>query len=158
MRTISRGRSSKGPKNIPLVIFSIGRRHLAARAEEVGGIWPWTPAMRVPSGTPFINAILRRGDEVMPVFDLAGRLHARVDETSRLCLIAKRRDGQMAICIDGDIPTLHVLAPDGIHPPSGSNADVLGTCRIGGHEVPIYSLTTLGLTPPQPPLIGAPSH
>jgi hypothetical protein len=94
----------------------------------------------------------------MPVFDLAERLHARVDELSRLCLIAKRRDGQMAICIDGDIPTLHVLAPDGIRPNSGSDADVLGICRIGDQEVPIYSLANLGLAPTQPPFIGAPSH
>jgi chemotaxis signal transduction protein len=147
MRMISHGRSSKLAKTIPLVIFSVGRRRLAARAEEVGGIWPWTPTMPVPSGTPFVNAVMRRGDEVMPVFDLADRLRVQVEESGRLCLIAKRRDGPMAICIDGDIPTLHVLDPDGIRPAGSADADVVGTCRIGDHEVPIFSLVQLGLSP-----------
>ena len=100
MRMTSHGRSSKAAKTIPLVIFSVGGRRLAARAEEVGGIWPWTPTMPVPSGTPFVNAVMRRGDEVMPVFDLADRLRVRVEESGRLCLIAKRRDGPMAVLME----------------------------------------------------------
>jgi chemotaxis signal transduction protein len=158
MRMTSPGRNSKAPKTIPLVVFSIGKRYLAARAEEVCGIWPWTHAMLVPSGTPFVNAILRHGDEVMPVFDLAARLQVQMEESSRLCLIAKRHDGPMAVCIDGEIPTLHVLAPDGIRPPTRSGPDVLGTCRVGDDEVPIYSLANLGLSPQKVASIGAASR
>jgi chemotaxis signal transduction protein len=147
MRMISHGRSSKVAKTIAVVIFSVGGRRLAARAEEVGGIWPWTPTMPVPSGTPFVNAVMRRGDEVMPVFDLADRLQVQVEKSGRLCLIAKRRDGPMAVCIDGDIPTLHVLDPDGIRSAGSADADAVGTCRIGDHDVPIFSLVQLGLSP-----------
>ena len=32
-----------------LVLFSVGGRPLAAKVEEVGGVWPWTGAMPVPS-------------------------------------------------------------------------------------------------------------
>jgi hypothetical protein len=103
--------------------------------------------MPVPSGTPFVNAVMRRGDEVLPVFDLADRLRLKVEEFGRLCLIAKRRDGPMAVCIDGDIPTLHVLDPDGIRSAGGTEGDVVGICRIGDHEVQICSLAQLGLSP-----------
>ncbi|MGH7231798.1 MAG: chemotaxis protein CheW [Nitrospiraceae bacterium] len=155
MRMTSPGRNSKPPKNISVVLFSVGRRQLAARAEEVGGIWPWTSTTAVPSGTTFVHAIIRRGDEIMPVYDMADRLQVEVDGSNRLCLIAKRHDGPMALCIDGVIPTLHVLDPESIRSARGSEADVEGTCRIGEHEVPIYSLVNLGLSPHEAPPIGA---
>jgi chemotaxis signal transduction protein len=148
MQTISRGQKSKAAKTIPVVIFSVGGRRVAAKAEEVGGIWPWTQPMPVPSGTPFIHAVLRRGDEVMPVFDLAGRLGVQVNATGCLCLIAKRLDGPMAVCIDGDIPTLQVLHQESISPVKDVDADIAGSCRIGDQETPIYSLAHLGLSPP----------
>lgn len=148
MRMTSPGRSSKTAKSVPLVVFSIGGRRAAARAEEVGGIWPWTATMVVPSGTLYINAIMRRGDEVMPVFDLAGRLGTRVNESSRLCLIAKRHDGAMAVCIDGAIPTLHMIDLESVRSVRGAEADVVGICRIGEEEMTLYSLRRLGLSEP----------
>ena len=37
----------------------------------------------------------------------------------RLCLIAKRKDGLMAVGIDGDIPTLHSISEESIRPVHG---------------------------------------
>jgi chemotaxis signal transduction protein len=144
MRKTSLGQHSKAVKAIPLVCFSVGGRRLAVKAEEVGGIWPWNQVVPVPSGTLFINAILRRGDDVLPVYDLAGRLRVSVQETSRLCLIAKCNEGPMAVCIDGDIPTLHAVPSEAMTSLSQAEPDLLGVCRIGEDDIPIYSLTRLG--------------
>ncbi|TAJ07847.1 MAG: hypothetical protein EPO61_12015 [Nitrospirae bacterium] len=128
-----------------LVVFVVGGKRLAARAEEIGGVRAWSPALPVPSRTPFISAVVRYGDEVLPVYDLAARLGVRIAEGDPLCLFAKRRDGVMAVRIDAEIPTLHAVDPAGIRPASSQDPDMAGTCMIGGEAVPVYSLATLGL-------------
>ena|SRR5581483_4528053 len=134
---------TKSAKTIPLVVFSVGGRRLAAKAEEVGGIWPWTNSMLVPSGTAFVNAVLRRGDEILPVFDLAGKLNVQVEGQFPLCLIAKRYDGPIALCIDEEIPILHMLETEAIRPIFGEDPHVAAVCRIGTEELPLYSLVKL---------------
>src|SRR5579884_1589646 len=137
--------AGKAAKAVMLLLFSVGGRRIAARAEEVGGVWPWQRAVNVPSATPFITAVLRRGEEILPVFDLAGRLNVQVRGEAPLCLIAKRHDGPLAVCIDGDIPALHMVEESSIRPITWKDSDVKGTCRIGVEEIPIYSLAHLGL-------------
>jgi chemotaxis signal transduction protein len=132
-------------KSVMLLVFSIGGRRMAARASDVGGIWPWSDVVSVPSGTPHIGAVLKRGEDILPVFDLAGRLSVRAKGAALLCLIAKRKDGLMAVCIDGDIPTLQSVNPESIRPVAWKDSDVIGTCRIEAEELPVYSLAHLGL-------------
>jgi len=139
MLTTRRGLNSKPTSTCTLMVFSIGGQRFAARTEEVGGVWPWTHAMPVPSGTAFVNALLRRGEDVLPVFDLAARLNVQVRGATPLCLIAKRKDGDMAIRIDEEIPTLHVVEQAAIHRTTGTHAEAVDTCLIGTDEVPIYS-------------------
>lgn len=127
-----------------LVMFSVGGRRLAAKVEEVGGVWPWTEAIPVPSGTAFVNAVVRRGEDVLPVFDLAGKLGLQVVGPASLCLIAKQVDGPMAVRIDADLPTLQTIEETAIRKPAGADPDLVGVCVIGTGEVPIYSLATLG--------------
>ncbi|MBI4401866.1 MAG: chemotaxis protein CheW [Nitrospirae bacterium] len=122
----------------------MGGRRLAAKVEEVGGVWPWTEAIPVPSGTAFVSAVVRRGEDVLPVFDLAGKLDLQVVGPAPLCLIAKRVDGPMAVRIDADIPTLHTIEETAIRTPASADPDLVGVCVIGTGEVPIYSLATLG--------------
>lgn len=137
--------SKAAPARASLVVFAVGGRRLAARADEIGGVRPWRRAIPIPSRTPFVGSVVRHGDEVLPVYDLAARLGVRVAEGAPLCLIAKRRDGLMAVCIDAEIPTLHAVDPAGIRPATRQDPDVVGTCVVGGEEVPVYSLTSLGL-------------
>jgi hypothetical protein len=99
----------------------------------------------IPSGTPHLSAVVRHGEDILPVFDLAGRLNVQVKGESLLCLIAKRKDGPMAVCIDGDIPTLQVVSGESIRPVAWKDSDVIGTCRIEAEELPVYSLAHLGL-------------
>lgn len=147
-------KTPRGPTSKPkaklqsLIVFRVGGRRLAVQAEDVGGVRPWTGALPVPSRTPFIHALVRHGDDVLPVYDLAERFKAPVTDAQPLCLVAKRRDGAMAICIDADIPTLQTVDPTAVRRTAGQDPDVAGTCLIGTEEVPIYSLKTLGLTTP----------
>jgi chemotaxis signal transduction protein len=127
-----------------LMLFSIGGRTLAARTEDVGGVRPWTGAMPVPSRTPFVHALTRHGEDVLPVFDLAGMLQLQVRGTSPMCLIAKRQDGPMAICIDAEIPALTTVEPTALYPPAQPDPNILWQCQIEGKEVSIYSFTHLG--------------
>ncbi len=137
-------------KAIMLLVFSVGGRRMAARASDVAGIWPWTQVVSVPSGTPHISAVLRQGEDVLPVFDLAGRLGVQVNGSALLCLIAKRKDGPMAVCIDGEIPTLQQVSQESIRPVAWKDSDVIGTCRIEAEELPVYSLAQLGLSAMRP--------
>jgi chemotaxis signal transduction protein len=141
------GPNSKHVRPWPLVVFQVGGRSLAARAEEVGGVWPWkTIVVSVPSGTPFVKGLVRRGEDVLAVFDLAGRLDVHVKGRNPLCLIARHRDGPVAICIDEQMPSLHPVEPAMIEKLSEPELDVIGRCQIGEETVPIYSLTTLNGT------------
>lgn len=143
-----RGQSSNAPKAWSLVVFSVGGRSVAARAEDVMSVLPWAEAIPVPSGTAFVNAVLRHGDDVLPVFDLAAKLRVQVKGARPLCVIAKRRDGPIAVCIDGEIPSLQTVEAAAVRLAAGGS-DIAGSCLVGDEEVPIYSLTTLGL-PPSP--------
>jgi len=65
-----RGQSKEAPKRVTnwsLIVLSIGGQRLAVRTEEVGGVRPWTDPMPVPSHTPFMNALLRHDEEVLPI-------------------------------------------------------------------------------------------
>ncbi len=136
---------AKASKHWSLVLFSVGGRRFAVQAQEVGGVRPWNGSLPVPSRTPFITSLVRHGDEVLPVYDLAGRLHLHVGSVSPLCLVAKRRDGAMAIRIDAEIPSLQTLDPSAVRRLPGQDPDVTGVCMIGAEEVPIFSFKTLGL-------------
>jgi chemotaxis signal transduction protein len=124
-------------------LFRVGGRPLAVKADEVGGVWPWEAPVSVPSQTALVNGIVRRGDEILAVFDLAARLHQTLRGSRLLCLIVKHREGPMAICIDETIPSLQVLEPSLIKPPDGDEPDLIGTCQVDDEEVSIYSLVRL---------------
>jgi chemotaxis signal transduction protein len=125
-----------------MVVFTVGGRRLAAKANDVGGIWPWTEADHVPSGTPFVSAVLRRGQDILPVYDLAAKLGVRVEGDDKLCMIAKHPDGPMAVCIDGHMPTLHLVDPASVRPVTGGSA-VEAMCQIAGQDIPVYALGRL---------------
>jgi len=130
--------------NWSLMVFSIGGRQLAARTDEVGGVLPWTGAMPVPSRTPYVNALMRNGEDVLPVFDLGDMLKLQVQGSAPMCLIAKRQDGPMAIRIDDSIPKLTAVEPSMLYPPAQPDPNILWHCQIDGVAVPIYALSHLG--------------
>lgn len=135
-------RATKRSWNV--VVFSVGGVKLAARTEDVGGVSPWTESMPVPSRTPFVQAMLKRGDRVMPVYDLASRLSSPVQGDLLLCLEARHLDGPMAICIDADVPSLETVDATAIRPNGREDIETLGTVTIGGEDVAIVALQRLG--------------
>ena len=101
------------------MVFSVGGMKLAARTEDVEGVSSWVEVIPVPSRTPFVHAMLKRDNHVMPVYDLAARLNRTVQGEPLLCLVARHLDGPMAICIDAAVPSLETVNPAAIRPNSG---------------------------------------
>lgn len=127
-----------------VVVFSIGGIKLAARTEDVGGVSPWTESIPVPSRTPFVQAMLKRENHVMPVYDLAARLSRRLIGSPLLCLVARHLDGPMAICIDADMPSLETVDATAIRSNGSEDLETHGTVTIAGNDVAIVALQRLG--------------
>ena len=127
-----------------VVVFSVGGMKLAARTEDVGGVSPWTESIPVPSRTPFVQAMLKRDNHVMPVYDLAARLSRTVQGDPLLCLVARQLDGPMAICIDADVPSLETVDATAIRPNDRGGIETLGSVTIGENDVAIVELQRLG--------------
>lgn len=127
-----------------LVSFSVGGQRLAARIEEVGGVWPWSTPTFVPSRTAYVNGIVRHGKDMLPVFDLAGKLNVAVESPAPFCLIARHDKGPLAICIDGEVPSVHNVEETSIKRTPSGNEEMNETCQLGTDEVPIYSFKRIG--------------
>lgn len=127
-----------------VVVFSVGGKKLAARTEDVGGVAPWIDPVPVPSRTPFVGAMLKREQEVMPVYDLGTRLSREPEGDPLLCLVARHVDGPMAICIDGIIPSLHSVDAAQIVPSKRLDLETLGSFTDEGQEIDIVALQRLG--------------
>ncbi|HSL02514.1 MAG TPA: chemotaxis protein CheW [Nitrospiraceae bacterium] len=127
-----------------VVVFSVGGMKLAARTEDVEGVSPWTEAIPVPSRTPFVQAMLKRNNHVMPVYDLAARLSRTVQGEPLLCLVARHIDGPMAICIDAYVPSLETVNATAIRPNDSQDIESLGSVTIGEYDVAIVALQRLG--------------
>ncbi len=127
-----------------VVVFSVGGVKLAARTEDVEGVSSWAATIPVPSRTPFVQAMLKRDNHVMPVYDLAARLNRVVQGEPLLCLVARHLDGPMAICIDAAMPSLQAVNPASIRPNSSGDIESLGVVTIGAQDVAIVALQRLG--------------
>jgi chemotaxis signal transduction protein len=125
-------------------VFSVGGRRLAAKTDEVAGISEWKESIPVPSRTPFISAVVREDQVVLPVFDLAELLHVSARGDYLLCLKAKHPRGTMAICIDEKMPILHTLDFATIQPCREREFCSIGSFSSGLDEIPIISLSKLG--------------
>lgn len=127
-----------------VVVFSVGGMKLAARTEDVEGVSSWVEVIPVPSRTPFVRAMLKRDNHVMPVYDLAARLNRAVQGEPLLCLVARHLDGPIAICIDAAVPSLEAVNPAAIRPDSCGDIESLGVVTIGAQDVAIVALQRLG--------------
>jgi len=126
------------------VVFSVGGVKLAARTEDVEGVSSWAETIPVPSRTPFVQAMLKRDNHVMAVYDLAARLNRVAQGEPLLCLVARHLDGPMAICIDAAMPSLQAVNPASIRPNSSMDIESLGLITIGAQDVAIVALQRLG--------------
>lgn len=127
-----------------LLVFSIGGLKLAARTKDVGGVSSWIESIPVPSRTPFVQAMLKRENVVMPVYDLAARLSRKLSGSPLLCLEARHLDGPMAICIDAEMPSFEIVDPTEIRSNDRGDIETLGTVTIAGNDVAIVALQRLG--------------
>jgi chemotaxis signal transduction protein len=130
-----------------VIVFSVAGVRFAARADEIGGVMPWPGSTAVPSDTPYVAALVRHQKDCLPVFDLAEKLRSQVSDPGPLCLVAKHVDGPMALCIDSQVPSLHLVERSAIRYQSGGDPDIAGICVAGNEEFPLLNLTTLGIAP-----------
>lgn len=129
-----------------MVVFSVAGQQLAATIDEISGVMPWPGATLVPSDTAFVTSLVRQEKVCLPVFDLAAKFNRTIRENDPLCLIVKHVDGLIAICVDPQVPSLHMVARSAVHYRAGADPDIAGTCIAGDEEVPIIKLTTLGIS------------
>lgn len=139
------GRGTTHARVQNLVVFSVAGQRLAARTEEIGGVLPWPGTTPVPSDTPFVTSLVRYEESCLPVFDLAAKFNRTVREEESLCLIVKHVDGPLAICIDSQVPSLHVVPRSEIRYQSGLDPDMAGSCVAGNEQLPLINLATLGV-------------
>ena len=139
------GRGTTHARVENLVVFSVAGQRLAARTEEIGGVLPWPGTTPVPSDTPFVTSLVRYEESCLPVFDLAAKFNRTVREEESLCLIVKHVDGPLAICIDSQVPSLHVVPRSEIRYQSGLDPDMAGSCVAGNEQLPLINLATLGV-------------
>lgn len=130
-----------------LIVFSVGGRRLAVKAEELAGIAKWTGSIPADNGMPFVSSMVRVDQAEYPVFDLAEMLHVSVRGDSLLCLMAKHSSGTLAICVDEEMPVLHTLDPATLQPYHGEEVPVIGSFSNGVDQIPILSIAQLGMVP-----------
>lgn len=144
-----RGARGKQQTQVPkrscnVMVFSIGGLKLAARTEDVEEVSPWIGSIPVPSRTPFVQAMLKRKNLVMPVYELATRLSRKLQGDPLLCLVVRHIDGPMAICIDAEMPSLETVDAMEIRSNDRGDIETIGTVTIAGNDVAIVALQRLG--------------
>lgn len=144
-----RGARGKQQTQVPkrscnVMVFSIGGLKLAARTEDVEEVSPWIGSIPVPSRTPFVQAMLKRKNLVMPVYELATRLSRKLQGDPLLCLVVRHIDGPMAICIDAEMPSLETVDAMEIRSNDRRDIETIGTVTIAGNDVAIVALQRLG--------------
>lgn len=146
LRTGQRHQQDTARQSWQLLVFSVGGRRLAVKTSEVSGISQWIESIPVAGRTPFVTAVVRQGLTVLPVFDLAGSLRLTVQGSSPLCLRVRHPLGEMAMCIDEEIPVLHTFDPIAIRTYQGRDLPAEGSFTNGVDEIPILSVSRLGST------------
>ena len=111
---------------------------------DVSGISQWNESTPIAGRTPFVTAVVRQGQTVLPVFDLAASLHRTVQGNSPLCLRVKHPLGEMVMCIDEEIPVLHTFDLAAIQTYQGKDLPAEGSYTNGLDEIPILSVSRLG--------------
>ena len=146
LRTAQKRQRGTARQSCQLLVFSVGGRRLAVKTSDVSGIFQWAEPIPVAGQTPFITSVVRQEQTVLPVFDLAASLRLTVHGSSPLWLRVKHPFGEMAICIDEEIPVLHALDSAAIQTYQGKDLPADGSYTTGLDEIPILSVSQLGLT------------
>jgi chemotaxis signal transduction protein len=128
-----------------LLVFSVGGRRVAVKTLDVGEISHWGESIPVSGQTPFVTAVVRLNEKVLPVFDLAAAFRRTVKGSRPLCLRVKHSVGDMVICIDDEIPVLQTLEHAMIQTYQGTDVPAEGSYAHGQEEVPILSVSRLGM-------------
>ncbi len=131
-------------RTLQLLVFSVGGKGFAVNASEVTGVEPWPASMAVPSTTPYLNEVVRRGSQVMPVYDLAEPWALSVDRGTALCMVVKWGSTEAVVPVDSQIPSLETADTDMIHPAVDRQPGLIGLWQFQGIEIPVVSFLQMG--------------
>jgi chemotaxis signal transduction protein len=126
------------------VLFPMGERHFALRADRVIELAHVDQPQTIPHTTPFLTGVLVRRGEVIPVWDIAPSLVGPDAPARKYYLIARRRFGSAeestAIPVSGDCELLNkeMTAPVGKAAPY-----VEGLLTLENEVVEVISLEAL---------------
>lgn len=134
---------------VPLIVFSIGGKAFAMKAEEVGGVEPWPTSMAVPSTTPHVREMVRRGRAVHAVYDLAGHWSIRLAASTPLCVMVKWGNGEVAIRVDSQIPSLESADLAMIRVAPNARPGTIGMWTFHGVDIPLVSFLQMEQRIPQ---------
>ncbi len=126
------------------MVFSVGGKAFAVNANEVTGVVPWPVSMRVPSTTPYMNEVVRRGHQVTPVYDLAEPWSLSVDRDSALCMVVKWGGTEAVVRVDSQIPSLETAETDMIYSALDGQTGLVGMWQFQGIEIPLVSFIQMG--------------
>lgn len=124
---------------VPLIVFTIGGKAFAMKAAEVGGVEPWPISMAVPSTTPHVREVIRRGRAVHAVYDLAGEWSITPESTTPLCVMVKWGGGEVAIRVDSQIPSLESADLAMIREAPNGRSGTIGMWTFHGVDIPLVS-------------------
>ncbi len=124
---------------VPVIVFSIGGKAFAMKAAEVGSVEAWPVSMPIPSATPHIREVVRRGRRLHGVYDLAGHWAIQPSEGTPLCVMVKWGHEEVAIRVDSRIPSLESADLAMIRPAPDAKGGTIGIWTLQGVDVPLVS-------------------
>lgn len=131
-------------RTVQLMVFSVGGKAFAVNANEVTAVVPWPTSMRVPSTTPNLNEVVRRGNQVTAVYDLAEPWSLSVDRDAALCLVVKWGSTDAVVRVDSQIPSLETAETDMISSTVDRQPGLVGMWQFQGIEIPLVSFRQMG--------------
>ncbi|MFO0773767.1 MAG: chemotaxis protein CheW [Nitrospiraceae bacterium] len=141
--------TAQAKRTTSMIVFAIGGQTFAMKASEVASVEPWPIWMPVPSSTPFVHALVRRGARLYAVYNLAEQWELTPSSETPLCVMVKWGREEVALRVDSQIPSLENADLAMIHTTDDARPGVLGEWSYQGTAIPVISFMHLVQRVPQ---------
>lgn len=132
-----------------LVVFSLGDEEYALPITHVQEIIRYTEPRGVASRIPWVKGVISLRGKIVPVFDLASRLHLEVDSAASKIVMVESGD-DMAGVIVGDVEEVLTLTHEDLDEvPAAGAACIQAIAKVGDRLVVL--LDPAGIFAPDEP-------
>ena len=134
---------------LQLVVFSLGDEEYALPITHVQEIIRYTEPRGVASRTPWVKGVISLRGKIVPVFDLASRLHLEVESpATKIVMVESGED--MAGVIVGDVEEVLTLTSEDLDEvPAAGAACIQAIAKVGDRLVVL--LDPAGIFSPDQP-------